>query len=211
MKIIYLFLTLLVIAHPVHAERLIPSKPGSNSSAAREKSFLPWGTQEDEGTHWKELASSNIPVYNEHRAGNTSRSLYIPNPGTGYWSLAGLSEKALWKTNNEKLKIGDELVSATVYTDTNGDLVYWALWAPENKSHLIKDKMQELGITPATVELTLVDKLKAFSTEFAPFLGAAIVAILALQIIVLLLLAVVLFRSRKPAVIVEKAQPGDRA
>jgi len=204
-KILWCSFTLIIFSNFAHCERLIPSKADPNFSVTREKAFLPWGTPEDEGINWKKLASSNIPVFNEHKQGALSRAIYIPNPGTGYWSLAGLSEKALWKTNHEKHEIGDQLVSATCYTDSNGDLVYWALWAPETKAHLIKDKMLELGIAPAKVELTLADKLKAFSADFAPFLGASVATILVLQFIALGLVIILFLRLRRTATIKESA------
>jgi len=144
------------------------------------------------------FSSSNIPVYNERKPGNISRSLYIPNPGTGYWSLDNQSEKSLWRTQHEKLKIGDELVSATQYTNENGELVYWALWAPAERSHLIKDKMRALGIEPAQVKLDFADKLAILSDFLAPFTGIAIFATLGLSIISFLGVVVLLlvFRAR---------------
>ena len=198
MKTIYIFLILLAIGQIARGERLIPSRLDPKLTEARENAFIPWSNPEESSVYWNKLHSSNVPLYNERKHGNLSRDIYVPNPGIGYWVLGSLSETALWKTQGDKLKIGDELVSASVYKDEKGVSVYWALWAPKNRSYLLKDKMRQLGITPAMVELTLADKLKAFSTDFAPFLGVAVVVIFAFQLILLVLVVVLLVRLRKP-------------
>jgi len=185
MKIICSFIAVLALTGVTNAAYLIPSKLDSSHAEAREKAFIPWSTPEEGAAYWKKLSSSNVPIYKELKDGNLGRDIYIQNPGIGYWVLGGLSEKALWKTHDEKLKIGDELVSASVYKDQNGDVTYWALWAPDGKSHLLKDKMRELGITPASVELSPLDKLRALSSDLAPYTAVAVFVTLLLNIVVL--------------------------
>jgi len=177
------------------AEILIPSQPDTSHSEIREKAFTPWGTPDELGVNWKKL--SNIPIYKEMKEGDLGRDLYVPNPGIGHWALGGLDEKTLWRVHNEKLKIGDELVSASVYKDANGAVTYWALWAPENKSYLLKEKMREFGITPARVEFTTLEKLKKLSSDLAPYTAVAVFGILILSIILLLATIVLFLTVRK--------------
>ena len=122
-------------------------------SEAREKVFTPWGDKEQTGATWRQLSGTHIPVYGEYRSDGWQRAIYILNPGFGYWALDGLSEEALWQTEREKLKIGDELVSTGSHDIGDGVIRYWALWVPRNKAYLIKEKMWELGITPASVDI----------------------------------------------------------
>lgn len=152
MKTIFLFLVLLGVSHVALGERLVPSALDPNRNGAREEVFTPWSNPEESGVNWRKLAGTNVPIYNERKDGGLSRDLYIPNPGVGYWVLGGLSEKQLWDTEREKIKIGDELVSASVYEDETGAKVYWALWTARNRAYLLKDRMRALGITPARVE-----------------------------------------------------------
>jgi len=186
MKVIYSFIAVLLLTGVSNAAYLVPSKLDASHADAREKAFIPWSTPEEGAVYWKKLSSSNVPIYKELKDGNLGRDIYIPNPGIGYWVLGGLSEKALWKTQDEKLKIGDELVSASVYKDRNGDVTYWALWAPQDKSHLLKDKMREFGITPASVEFTFQDKLRMFSYDLAPYTAVGVFATLILTVLLLL-------------------------
>ena len=152
MKTILLFVALLGISHVARGERLVPSALDPSRNGARDEVFIPWSTPEESGVYWHKLAGTNVPIYNERKDGGLSRDIYIPNPGVGYWVLGGLSEKALWDTEREKIKIGDELVSASAYRDESGATVYWALWVPHNRSFLVKDRMRALGITPARIE-----------------------------------------------------------
>jgi len=197
MKTFYWFVAALCICGIAHAETLIPDKADPALAEVREKAFLPWVDASGRADEWHRLASSNIPVYNERKPGNISRSLYIPNPGVGYWSLDNLSEKDLWKTQHEKLKIGDELVSATQYTNERGELVYWALWASAERSYLIKDKMRALGVVPAKVELNLCDNLKVISAGLEPFTGIAIFATLGVCVIGFLGVILLMLLSRR--------------
>ncbi len=144
---------LLLIAHAALGDQLVPSSLDAKSSEVREKAFTPWGDEEQTGTVWRELSPTHIPVYGEHRLDGCKRGIYILNPGTAYWSLDGMTEAGLWNTEREKLKIGDELVSAGSYQDEDGATKYWALWAPRSKAYLIKEKMVALGITPASVDI----------------------------------------------------------
>ncbi len=176
----------LTFSHPASAEKLIPSKADEAHSAAREETFIPWSTPEEGGRYWKELSSKNIPIYKEHQGTEgrnpKGRDLYIPNPGVGYWVLGGLNKESLWKTHHEKLKIKDELVSASVYQDSDGETRYWALWVPASKAHIIKAKMAEFGITPARVELTFDDHLRQLSERLSPYAPLAAFANLLLLI-----------------------------
>jgi hypothetical protein len=195
---IFSSLAIFAISHVARGAHLIPSRLDPKLSEAREKAFIPWSTPEESSASWKKLSSSNVPIYNERKPGNLSRDIYIPNPGTGYWVLGGLSEKALWKTQGEKLEIGDELVSASVYKDDKGLPVYWALWAPKDRADLLKGKMRELGIFPAKVELTLLDRVRQFSADITPYSGAAVVMTLVFQFILIVLAAVLLIRLQTP-------------
>ena len=146
-------------------DQLTPSKLDPQYAEAREKAFTPWGDEEQTGATWRKLSPTHIPVYGEHRADGWKRGIYIPNPGTGYWSLDGLSEQSFWSTEREKLKIGDELVSAGKCENDDGVTKYWALWAPRTKAYLIKEKMRALGITPASVDI---------DESYVPFSGAVV-------------------------------------
>ncbi len=153
MKIVCLLFALLTLNRIACGQQLTPSSLDPKFAEAREKAFTPWGDEEQAGINWRTLSPTHIPVYGEHQANGLKRGIYIPNPGTGYWTLDGLTEEALWATEREKLKIGDELVSATVYEDENGSKRYGALWVPRSKAYLIKEKMRELGIIPAQVDV----------------------------------------------------------
>ena len=155
MKTLSLLLALFTITRVALGDQLTPSALDPKLGEAREKAFTPWCDPEQNGATWHALASTHVPVYNERKHGGFTREIYIPNPGIGYWVLGGLTEQALWATEREKLKIGDELVSATAYEDENSAVVYWALWAPRNRAYLLKEKMRELGITPARVDIDL--------------------------------------------------------
>lgn len=153
MKIVCLLFALLTLGRIARGDQLTPSTLDPKLSEAREKAFTPWGDEEKAGINWRTLSPTHIPVYGEHQPNGLKRGIYIPNPGTGYWTLDGLTEQGLWATEREKLKIGDELVSATVYEDENGQKRYGALWVPRGKAYLVKEKMRELGIIPAQVDI----------------------------------------------------------
>ena len=152
-KNLCLLLALLTFSQVAFGQRLTPSRLDPSLGEARQKAFIPWGGPAESGAYWQKLAGSNVPVLNERKTGGLSRDLYVPNPGLGYWVLGDLSEQTLWRVQREKLKIGDELVSASVYQNEAGADVYWALWAPKDKAYLLKDKMRELGIAPAQVDM----------------------------------------------------------
>ncbi len=134
-------------------EQLTPTSLDPKLAESREKAFTSWGDKEQTGATWRQLSSTHIPVYGEYRADGWQRAIYIPNPGAGYWALDGLTEDSLWQTEREKLKIGDELISAGSHEGEDGTTKYWALWAPRTKAYLIKEKMRELGIKPARVDI----------------------------------------------------------
>ncbi|MBN8708778.1 MAG: hypothetical protein BGO12_12675 [Verrucomicrobia bacterium 61-8] len=181
------------------AEALIPSSVDPAQTAEREKLFIPWSNPGQADAYWNKLSSSNVPIYNEREAGNLSRDLYIPNPGLGYWVLGGLSKKELFRIHKEKLEIGDTLISATVYQNPSGNEVYWALWAPAKRAHLLTEKMRELGITQARIEPTLADKVLTWSASLKPLSPAITWASLVLNVILLILvLLLIISLARKP-------------
>jgi len=200
MKPFYLLIALCLLSGPAQAARLIPSQVDLAHASAREAALIPWSTPEEGSDFWRKLSRSNVPIYKEMKIGEKGelgRDLYIPNPGIGYWVLGGLSEKALWKTHHEKLEIGDELISATIFKDARGDISYWALWAPANKAYLLKDKMKEFGITPAKVEFTLWEKMKMLSSDLAPYTALAVFGVLSLNLLTLAIGILLLLRCRK--------------
>lgn len=176
------------------AEALIPSSVDPAQAAEREKLFIPWSNPGQADAYWNKLSSSNVPIYNEREAGNLSRDLYIPNPGLGYWVLGGLSKKELFRIHKEKLEIGDTLISASVYRTPGGNDVYWALWAPAKRAHLLTEKMKELGISQARIEPTLADKVLAWSASLKPLSSALTWASLVLNVILLILVLLLVTR-----------------
>lgn len=201
MKILPLYLVVLglsLLAGNTHGEYLIPSKLDPAKAEAREKAFIPWGTQKESSAAWKKLSSTHVPIYYERKKdeqgdGEVSRDIYTPNPGTGYWVLAGLSEKSLFKTHREKLKIDDVLVSASKYTDERGNTTYWALWAPKAKAHLLWARMAELGIEPPKIELGFSDRLKTLAEALSPY-----TSLMALGALIMSILAVLIVRRKSP-------------
>ncbi|XHR28410.1 MAG: hypothetical protein ACFUZC_21140 [Chthoniobacteraceae bacterium] len=155
MKLPMLALALTCVASPLKADLLIPSLADTDHAEARKQAFIPWSTPDQGSDYWQKLSSNHVPIFKEFKEqGQMGRDLYIPNPGIGYWVLGGLSEKAFWRIHREKVKTGDELISAMPSEDENGVITYWALWAPAAKSFLLKDKMREFGITPAHAEVS---------------------------------------------------------
>jgi hypothetical protein len=156
------------------AEKLIPSSLDPALSASREEAFIPWSDPEQSSAYWKKLSPKHVPIYNERKHGKQSRDIYIPNPGIGYWVLGGLTEKNLFKVHREKLQIDDTLISASIYKDEKGNEIYWALWAPRHRAHLLTDQMQKLGIGQARIELSVWDRFQIWAASLKPF-SAAIV------------------------------------
>ena len=146
MKTFGCLFVLLLASHPAFGQRIISSPLDPALSEARERAFTPWCNPEQDAANWRKLASSNVPVYNERKAGGLSRNIYLPNPGVGYWVLGDLSEAQLLAVHAEKLKIGDELVSVSAYENEEGKTVYWALWTARSRAYLLLAKMRELGI-----------------------------------------------------------------
>ena len=153
MKVFLILLALFACGHAALGEELTPSSLDPKFAEVREKAFTPWGDEAQAGITWRTLSSTHIPVYGEHQPGGLKRGIYIPNLGTAYWTLDGMSEQTLWQTEREKLKIGDELVSGGSYELEDGRKVYWALWVPRSKAYLVKEKMRDLGIVPAQVDI----------------------------------------------------------
>ena len=188
---------LFALALPVisQAEWLVPSSLDPAFSEARERAFIPWSDQEQSSAFWKKLSSKNVPIFCERKPGNLSRDIYIPNPGIGYWVLAGLTKENLFRIHKEKLEIGDTLISASVFKDEKGHEIYWALWAPRQRAALLTDKMKELGIGQARIEYTLFDKFGMWAVSVKPFSG--VITWTSLAVNFLLVAAIVLrFISR---------------
>ncbi|MDX6766513.1 MAG: hypothetical protein SFU85_06960 [Candidatus Methylacidiphilales bacterium] len=180
------------------AETLIPSSLNPAFTESREKAFIPWSDPEQSTTYWKELSPKNVPIYYERKHGDLSRDIYIPNPGIGYWVLAGLTKENLFKTHREKLKINDTLVSASIYKDEKGNDIYWALWAPRQRAYLLTDKMKELGIGQAQIEYSIFDRFGFFAASLKPFSGIITWASLAVNLILLIVIvSVFILRSKQ--------------
>lgn len=194
MKTIYIFLALLAIGQIARCEHLIPSSLDPNLAEAREKACTPWCNPEESGAYWNKLRSSNIPIYHEHKVGNLERHIYIPNPGTGYWVLGGLTEKTLFKTHREKLKIDDTLISGSFYQDEKGNKIYWALWAPRERAYLITDEMRKFGIGQARIEFSLIDKIMMWAADLQPFSGFLMACLLVVNLTMLLLNVFIVYR-----------------
>jgi len=173
MKILPFCIAVLLFYHGLsYGQVLVLSKVDSAHADAREKALNTWSTDEEAGALWNQLGSTHISIYTQRQLGGPNHDLYIPNPGIGYWVLSNVSEQSLWKIQEEKIKIGDELVGATIYKNEKGEDQYWVLWAPHNKSYLLKDKMREYGITPARViyppKMSLLDlPVKDYKVGFA--------------------------------------------
>ncbi len=114
---------LFVASDAARGEQFTPSSLDPKLDEARENTFTPWNDPEQNGDTWRRLASSNMTIYNERKSGGFSREIYVPNPDVGYWVLGELSEQAFWRTEKEKLRIGDELASASVYQNEDGATV----------------------------------------------------------------------------------------
>jgi len=186
-----------MIAASAHAERLVPSSIDPALAEVREKAFIPWSNPKESGAYWNKLRSSSVPIYNERKDGNLERLIYIPNPGTGYWVLGGLTEKNLFKTHREKLKIDDTLISGSVYQDEKGNKIYWALWAPRARAYLLVDEMRKLGIGQARIEFSLVDKIMMWAADLKPFSGFIMACLLVVNLAMLLLNFFLIYRLRR--------------
>jgi len=198
MKKHLIILIALILPAIAYAERLIPSSLDPAFSEAREKAFIPWSDPEQSSAYWKKLSPKNVPIYYERKHGNLSRDIYIPNPGIGYWVLAGLTKENLFKTHKEKLKIDDTLISASVYKDEKGNDIYWALWAPRQRAYLLTDKMKELGIGQARIEYSIFDKFGFWAASLKPFSGIITWTSLAVNLILLTAIVfLVILRSKK--------------
>ncbi|HRJ71456.1 MAG TPA: hypothetical protein PLS03_04490 [Terrimicrobiaceae bacterium] len=208
MNPIRLILTLMLAPLLAQAETLIPSSLDPAFAAAREEAFIPWSDPGQSSVYWKKLSPKHVPIYNERKRGNLSRDIYIPNPGIGYWVLGGLTRKNLFKVHREKLQIDDTLISASVYQDEKGNDIYWALWAPRERAHLLTDRMKQLGIGQARIELSAWDHFQVWLSSLKPFSAAMVWASLALNGILLCTVAVLAFQLvRKPVSAGETNRP----
>jgi len=191
----HLFIALLLFGGclSLRAEDVVLSKLDPAFADAREKEFIPWGTQEDSTAAWDTLSPSNIPIYNEKKDGGLMRDIYIPREGAAYWVLNGLTKESVFSITEEKKAIGLNLISASRYKDASGKEYYWALWIAPNKEDYVKSKMIALGITPAYVEYSFLDRLIALSGSLNPFAG--VFAFLALCVGLLNFLAILLIHS----------------
>lgn len=176
--------------------RIIPSTLDPAYAAKREQAFTEWNKPPRTDEIFKELSKSNIPIYNEHKADQNNRDIYMLNTmGARYWVLGGLTEQALLKVHEDKLKIGDELVSASYYKNGQEQKVYWALWCSGTHAYLVKQKMREYGITPSRIELTFAYKLQMFSGKLDPYAGILALSSLGISLITLLLLVILFIKS----------------
>lgn len=195
MKIIIILIILFFAGLPAFAEVLVPSSLDPAYAEAREKAFIPWSNQKQASEYWKKLSPNHVPIYYERKDGNLSRDIYIPNPGIGYWVLGGLTKENLFKTHREKLKINDTLISASVYKDEKGNEIYWALWAPRDRAHLLTERMKNLGIGQACIEYSTFDKIGLWAASFAPisaFITWVSLALNAVLLVVVLALSTML-------------------
>lgn len=196
-RVLFYLLVGLALSTATHAAKLIPSELDPSLASARDKAFTPWSDPEKSSETWKQLSPKNVPIYYERKAGNLSRDIYIPNPGIGYWVLAGLTEEAFFRTHSEKLKIHDTLISASVFRDESGNNVYWALWAPKDRANLLTDKMKTLGISQARVDCSMIERLHAFAESLKPLSGAITWTSLALNLLLLLTIIVLIVKLRR--------------
>jgi hypothetical protein len=185
------------VCNVTHAAKLIPSELDPSLASARDKAFTPWSDPEKSSETWKQLSPKNVPIYYERKGRDLSRDIYIPNPGIGYWVLAGLTEEAFFRTHREKLKIHDTLISASGFRDENGNNVYWALWAPKDRANLLTDKMKTLGISQARIEYSIIERLRAFAESLKPLSGAITWTSLALNVLLLLTIILLIVKLRR--------------
>lgn len=198
MKTVLLIGLLTLSAGWLQAEKLVPSTLDPARTEARDRAFIPWSAPKEASAYWKDLSPTHVPILNQRREGE-SRDIYIPNPGTGYWVLGGLSEKELFRVHRDKLKIGDTLISASIYQDGNGEKFYWALWAPQDRAKRLTVPMEKLGIGQARIEYSFTDRFWAWAQTLKPFSGMITWVSLGLNaflILVALILVFLLGRSR---------------
>lgn len=186
--VLFLFCGVLLQAEHVVVGKLDPSK-----ETLREAAFTPWNDPEQSGISWREHSGTHIPIYNQLKGNSVVRDIWVPNENRiPYWVVGALTEQSLIKTHKEKLKIGDELVSASCYTDERGNKTYWALWCPGNKSYWVKDKLRALGIEPPQIEYTFFEQLERFSTSLGAFTGLLSLLSLGVNVLIVALLVYVL-------------------
>lgn len=155
-----------VVAFAILISFMMPMKPKAEATAVitlskvdpalaaeREKDFIPWSDSKQAGDYWKKLASSNIPIFTERKEGGLRRSIYLPNPGTGYCTFSEMDKASLIRIHKNKLKIGDTVITAGSYRNARGETEYWALWAPRDKYPLFADHLKKYGLTKAEIEI----------------------------------------------------------
>ena len=108
--------------------------------------------------------------------------------------LGGLTEKNLFKTHREKLKIDDTLISGSFYQDEKGNKIYLALWAPIERAYLLTDQMKKLGIGQARIDFSLFDKITIWAATMKPFSGFLTAISLVVNLVLLLLTAFLGYR-----------------
>lgn len=185
MKVLPALLAIALTTSAAWATRLVPSTLDPALEKERAAASIPWSTPEESGKYWRELSSSHVPIYNQHKDGNLSRDLYIPQPGIGYWVLGGISEEEFFATHKEKLKIKDTLISADVYKNEYGKTTVWALWAPESQAYKLTEPMKKYGIGQARVEYSPIERLIESTKSFEAISGLVLVCSLLLNLLFL--------------------------
>jgi len=167
--------------------------------AKREADFTPWCTPQESGDYWQKLSPDHLPIFGENQ-GDKRRTLYLPNPGTGYWTLDGLTKQQLLDIQKNHLKIHDELVNIIAYRDSAGNVTgYWALWVPQSRSFLIKEALAERGITAGYLDYGFADRVRRSFHRLDPYTAVVALAALGGSLAVLAWLLANLFSSWRKA------------
>lgn len=152
MKTFRLIAAFFLITLCSHAGEIVLTVLDPALSGAREGYFTAWSDSAGAGKNWEKLSPKNVPVVFERKNATLTRDLYIPNPGIAWCAMGDLTKDRFLRVHHGKASRGDTLISATVHRDAGGKVVYWGLWAPRDRAHLLVDQMEKLGIRQARVE-----------------------------------------------------------
>lgn len=152
MKTFRLIAAFFLIALCSRAEEIVLTVLDPALSGAREGYFTTWSDSAGAGKNWEKLSPKNVPVVFERKDKTLTRDLYIPNPGIAWCAMGDLTKDRFLRVHHGKVSRGDTLVSATEHRDADGNVVYWGLWAPRDRAHLLVAQMEKLGIRQARVE-----------------------------------------------------------
>lgn len=218
MRFLRTSLAILAFTTSVHSAEIIVDALSPEQEGVREAAFLPWVSPKESSARWKQLSKDHIPIYfdyklepqletnGEQKDVPRIREIYIKNPGVGYWVLAGLSEEEFLKTQREKLKIKDALISATTYVNEKGERQYWALWAPASQATLLTKPMADLGISQAQIVFSPWERLMEHLTEKPPVPAYVLWASVVLNILLILFIPILFLglatRTRAPGLVV---------